>query len=106
MDDRKGVIPQMISPEVSQIIDRLDPTTISTRSDLLSMCREYAIHYQNDAQPSLERNRHMNDIEEGERVQQRHIEAILVDFINFIGMNMGVDYELYTCDLKNPVKHK
>jgi hypothetical protein len=42
----------------------------------------------------------MNEIEEGELVYQRHIDAVLVDFINYIGVKNGVDYALYTSDFE------
>ena len=60
----------------------------------------YAKDYRKEATSSLERNRHMNEIERGEMVQQRHIDAVLVDFINFIAMKNGVDHAIYTKDLK------
>jgi hypothetical protein len=41
----------------------------------------------------------MNQIEGGEKVQQRIIDAVLVDFINYIGMKHGIDYGIYTKDL-------
>ncbi len=68
--------------------------------ELLEITTEYAKDYKKYAIISLECNRHMNEIEEGEKVQQRHIDAILVDFINFIAMKNGVDYAMYTKDLK------
>ena len=42
----------------------------------------------------------MNQIEDGEQVQQRIIDAVLVDFINYIGVKHGIDYAMYTKDLK------
>lgn len=56
--------------------------------------------YRKDAAKSIERNRHMNSIEEGEIVQQRHIDALLVDYINYSAALVGIDYALYTEDLK------
>lgn len=69
--------------------------------DMLNLTKGYADSYRKEAQHSLERNNHMNDIEPGEMVQQRHIDAVLVDFINYIGVKNGVDYALYTKDLKS-----
>lgn len=68
--------------------------------EVLDITKKHADDYRKGAQKSLERNRHMNDIEGGEQVQQRHIDAILVDFINYIGVKHGIDYALYTKDLK------
>jgi hypothetical protein len=42
----------------------------------------------------------MNEIEDGELVQQRHIDAVMVDFINYIGVKYGIDYGLYTSYLE------
>lgn len=68
--------------------------------EMLNITKGYADKYRKEAQQSLIRNRHMNDIEEGELVQQRHIDAVLVDFINYIGVKHGIDYALYTSDLE------
>lgn len=35
----------------------------------------------------------------GDPIKQCDIDALLVDFINFIGVCNCVDYALYTCDL-------
>ena len=67
--------------------------------DVLLKTTEYAKEYRKQAQDSVERNRHMNQIEEGEQLQQRHIDAVLVDFINYIGLKHGMDYALYTKDI-------
>ena len=68
--------------------------------EMLEFTKVYADKYRAEAQQSLKRNNHMNDIEEDEMVQQRHIDAVLVDFINYIGVKQGIDYALYTKDLK------
>jgi hypothetical protein len=65
----------------------------------LEVMTELAKQYRVNAQDSVERNNHMNEIEEGERLQQRHIDALLTDFINFCGTKNGIDYALYTKDL-------
>jgi hypothetical protein len=67
--------------------------------DVLMQTTEYAKSYRKDAIKSVERNRHMNQIEEGEQLQQRHIDAVLVDFINYIGAKHGIDFALYTKDV-------
>lgn len=74
--------------------------------DMLKLTVGYAEEYRVEAQESLQRNNHMNEIEGGEKVQQRHIDAILVDFINHIAVKHGVDYGLYTKDLTNKTKAK
>ena len=67
--------------------------------EVLEKSTDYAKKYRKEAQQSLERNRHMNQIEEGEQVQQRIIDAVLVDFINYVSMKHGIDYGIYTKDL-------
>ena len=41
----------------------------------------------------------MNKITKTDLLDQKQINAVLVDFINYIGMNHCVDYRLYTDDL-------
>jgi len=65
----------------------------------LEKTTDYAKKYRGVAQQSLERNNYMNQIEDGEQIQQRIIDAVLVDFINYIGMMHGIDYGIYTKDL-------
>ena len=59
----------------------------------------YAKKYRVEAKKSLQRNSHMNQLDEGEQVQQRIIDAVLVDFINYVGLKHGIDYAMYTKDL-------
>lgn len=68
--------------------------------ELLNKLNKSAQKYRVNAQSTLERNNHMSDIEPGEKVQQRIIDAVLVDFINSIAMDSCIDYALYTDDLK------
>ena len=67
--------------------------------EVLEKTADYAKKYRSESQRSLERNNHMNQIEDGEMVQQRIIDAVLVDFINYIGFKHGIDYAMYTKDL-------
>ncbi len=68
--------------------------------DTLVKTVEYAKEYSKDAKESLARNSHMNDINKDEEVDQRHIDAVLVDFINFIAGKHHIDYGMYTIDLE------
>ena len=52
-------------------------------------------YYKNDVLKSIKRNSHMNNYN-GENISDETIKAILVDFINFVGMEMGVDYAMYS----------
>jgi hypothetical protein len=71
-----------------------------TIGEELQKLTEFAKDYRKESQNSLERNRHMNEIEEGEQVQQRIIDAVLTDFINYVGVRHCCDYGLYTSYLK------
>ena len=68
--------------------------------DMLELMTKFAKEYRQDAQKSVSRNKHMNEINDGEILQQSHIYDILVDYINFVGINHGIDYSLFTDDLK------
>lgn len=73
-----------------------------TKIDLLTMLTDSAVRYRKDCAASLVRNKHMNNCnrEYGQHfLTQDLIDAILVDFINKIGVEQGVDYALYTRDL-------
>lgn len=69
--------------------------------EVLELLKKYADKYSVNAKSSLVRNNHMNDIKDNEEIDQRVIDAVLVDFINFIGMKNCVDYALYTRDLRD-----
>lgn len=71
-----------------------------TAIELLPLLVEDAKKYRISASESIERNRHMNDILKGEFIEQSYIDAVLVDFINSIASTYGIDYALYTKDLK------
>jgi hypothetical protein len=67
--------------------------------ELLTKLKNSAIAYRNDGVvESITRNRHMNEYR-GEKLSQETVDAILVDFINYVAMQHGVDYGLYTHDL-------
>jgi len=70
--------------------------------DLLKLVEKYAKSYKdNGVAKSIVRNSHMNEFEgdEGD-IDEKLVDAILVDFINFIARNQGVDYGMYTKDLQ------
>jgi len=80
-----------------------------TRGELLKLLTEEARRYREAALESIERNGHMNDVsqedvmrlKEDPGLTQRLIDALLVDFINTIGVGQCVDYALYTRDLES-----
>jgi len=55
----------------------------------------------NDACASIRRNNHMNDVKDSMIIDQRVVDAAIVDFINYMGVIRGVDYALYTKDLRS-----
>ena len=76
-----------------------------TKIDLLEMITRNACEYSQNAKASLLRNNHMNEIEKDTPLDQKIIDAVLVDFINYIGMQQGVDYALNTSDLPVAQEH-
>lgn len=70
-----------------------------TKIQLLEMLKDYAVEYSAMVEESIHRNNHMNNIVEGDTVKQHISDAILVDFLNYVGMKQAVDYGMYTSDL-------
>lgn len=93
-------MPNMSIKEVT-IMDGCDPFKINNRGEFLKMMKLMADKYREDAKKSLSRNTHMNDLTKTDivKLNKRQIDAILVDFINYIGVNWGVDYGLHTYHL-------
>ena len=66
----------------------------------LNQLTENAKEYKLIAKDSVKRNKHMNQgIDDFDIIRQAVIDAVLVDFINYIGVKSGIDYALYTSDL-------
>lgn len=84
----------VIGPELTD-----KPRGIS-RLQFIEHITEAIEKYRLDSNSSIHRHSHMNDIEPEDYVEQRIVDAILVDFVNFIAGKMGVDYGIYTRDLK------
>lgn len=70
-------------------------------SKLLDLLTEYAKEYHKKGTSSLERNKHMHGERFIDSVRQTTIDAVLVDYINFIATHNGIDYALYTEDLEH-----
>ena len=71
-----------------------------TKIDLLNMMKKFAVDYRESANTSIKRNNHMNNAT-GAEIAQEDVDALLVDFINYVGVKQGVDYALYASDLKS-----
>jgi len=74
-----------------------------TKGDLLKYLDDRASEYCRISKASLARSIHMNNLKKSEvaKIHQDVIEAIIVDFVNFIGSQQGLDYGLYTKHLKS-----
>ena len=73
--------------------------------ELLEMITKNAKDYRGTAIESVARNNHMNEAT-GNSVDQKDIDAILVDFINYVGVKQGIDFALYATDLTNNAMEK
>jgi len=67
--------------------------------DYLEIMTESAMKYRLDAQGSIKRNSHLTNVIPLFYIDQEDVDAVLVDFINYIAYTRGVDYELCTKDL-------
>lgn len=75
--------------------------------EILSLMKEKAKSYRKGSSARIVRNTHMNDFDgSSDDIPPGLVDAILVDFINFIGWSAGVDYALYTKDLLEAEKEK
>ena len=70
-----------------------------TRRDYMNYLERVAVEYVKDAKVSIVRNKHMNKLTGKERVSQKIIDAVIVDFINVIGAWQGLDEGYYVKDL-------
>lgn len=71
-----------------------------TTIQLLEYMAKMAKEYRKDCVNSINRNQHMNELGGKFDLEQNAIDAILVDFINKIGIHQGVDYAMYSKDLE------
>jgi hypothetical protein len=72
-----------------------------TTIDFLNRLTASARRYRTDFRDSLERNDHMHDATPAAiaSLEPATVDAILVGFINAIGVEMACDYALYASDL-------
>jgi hypothetical protein len=68
--------------------------------ELLKTIEKHARSYRIIANKSVHRNKHMNNVSKKD-IKQKDIDALLVDFINYIASKYNVDYALYTHYLEN-----
>lgn len=67
--------------------------------DVLDALKNYASEYKKEGVKSVIRNNHMNNLPDNLEISGDELEAIIVDFINFIGSKNCIDYALYTKDI-------
>ena len=77
--------------------------------EFLDGLSSYAGDYHKEVAASVKKNWHMNDLTKedlkiDETVLQRIANAVIVDFINFIGARNCVDYALYAKELAEEFK--
>jgi len=70
-----------------------------TNKDFMQTLCKYAKSYCPQAGVSIARNSHMNEYRGG-KVSQALIDALIVDFVNFVGSNLGLNLGFYTADLR------
>lgn len=68
--------------------------------EFLDHITRYAKQYAPVGVASVLRNRHMNQITEESAPTQQQVEAVVVDFCNFMGGKCAIDLALYTQDLQ------
>lgn len=76
---------------------------VFTEGDLRDAMWNCAKEYRGLANESLRRNSHMNEgvMKGREDLSQKVIDALLADFINYVGSQRGGDYGLYVEHLKD-----
>ncbi len=83
-----------------------------TRGEFLNALTEEAKKYRKKSLSSIAQNGHMNDLSmkdisklnKDKKFTQRVVDALLVDFINFVGVGQGIDYALYTEHLDDSIR--
>lgn len=69
-----------------------------SKIEYLTIATKFVMDYRLGAMESIRRNAYMNN-HTGKDIAQDDVDAILVDFINFIAAKNGVDLALYTKDI-------
>ena len=75
-----------------------------TRGEMLNLLTKEAKEYHRKALSFIKRNKRMNNLsladfaklKKNKKLMQKVVDAVIVDFINSIGINQGIDYALYT----------
>ena len=75
-----------------------------SRGEMLNLLTKEAKEYHRKALPFIKWNKRMNNLsladfaklKKNKKLMQKVVDAVIVDFINSIGINQGIDYALYT----------
>lgn len=67
---------------------------VFTVGNLLDCLDAFAIKYRKDAKDSIIRNKHMHCYQNSDNINKDLIDAVLIDFINFIGGQCGGNHGL------------
>ena len=71
-----------------------------TSGDYMKRLDDFAKQYcKQNVNESVIRNKHMNKLKGDEIISKDISDAIIVDFINFVGSKFCLDYGMYTIDL-------
>lgn len=75
---------------------------LSTKGDLLRYLDECACEYGKTANSSLINNAHMHEFRTYP-LNQKAIDAVLIGFVNWVGLHQGLDYGMYSRDLNKDI---
>lgn len=67
--------------------------------ELLDMLSAFTKEYRLECNDSIKRNKHQNTLDGKYEFAQEEIDAVLVDFINYIASSYCVDYALEVRDI-------
>lgn len=76
-----------------------------TRGELVKYLEQVARDYRTDALLSINRNSHMNELNGVSYLSQQQVDAVLVDFINFVAACQGIDLGLNTQHINEKPSH-
>jgi hypothetical protein len=68
--------------------------------EVLNILKCYATKYKEEGIiKSVKGNSHMNELSDDIKMTSEEAEAVIVDFINYVGVQSCIDYGLYTRDI-------
>lgn len=82
----------------NNVIDWINKNCL-TAGDLIDILIKDAQGYAPGSVASIKRNKHMNNCE-GKKIDQDVVDAVIVDYLNYIASRYGMDLGLYVKDLR------